>query len=277
MSLRILVPTITLLAVTACDQPRQTDTPLAEATVRDLRGDEFTYEVNGEPFTGYVAYDANSSGVPGVLVVHQWWGHSDYVRMRADMLAEMGYTALALDMYGAGKVADHPESAQAFMMEVMNNIDTGAERFATALEILKQHPTTDSTETAAIGYCFGGAVVLEMARRGMDLDAVASFHGSLVTPTRADSGGVVARILVLHGADDPLVPQEDVDAFKEEMAAAGADMRFVAYPGAVHAFTDTAATRKGEAFGLPLRYDADADSASWAELGTLLEEVFGEG
>lgn len=264
-----------MLLLGACAEPQQMDPPADEPTVRDLRGDEFTYEVDGEPFTGYVAYDANSSGVPGVLVVHQWWGHSDYVRRRADMLAEMGYTALALDMYGVGKVADHPESAQAFMMEVLNNLDAGVERFSTALEILKEHPTTDSTMTAAIGYCFGGGVVLEMARRGLDLDAVASFHGGLSSNTAVEPGDIKAKILVLHGADDPLVTPEELDAFKQSMETAGADMRFVSYPGAVHAFTDTAATRKGEMFGLPLRYDAAADSASWAEFSAFMEEVFG--
>jgi dienelactone hydrolase len=178
-------------------------------------------------------------------------------------------------MYGVGKVADHPESAQAFMMEVLNNIDAGAERFEAALTILKNHPSTDSTMTVAIGYCFGGGLVLEMARRGSDLDAVASFHGGLMTPTRAEPGVVKARILVLHGADDPFVEPEQIDAFKAEMDAAGADMKFVAYPGAVHAFTDTAATRKGEAFGLPLRYNEKADRESWAEFTNFLNEVFG--
>ena len=272
-----LFPTIALLAIlSACAEP-PADTSLEEVTVRDLRGDEFTYEIDGQPYIGYIAYDANSSGSPGVLVVHQWWGHDEYVRMRADMLAEMGYTALALDMYGGGKTADHPESAQAFAMEVLSNLDAGAERFAAALDTLKRHPSTDSTMTAAIGYCFGGAIVLEMARRGLDLDAVASFHGILSTPTKADSGRVQAKILVLHGADDPFVPQEQVDAFKSEMDSAGVDMRFVAYPGVVHAFTDTSATRKGETFNMPLRYDAYADSASWAELSAFMAEVFGEG
>jgi dienelactone hydrolase len=264
-----------LVFLGACAQPQQQG-EAAEATVRDLRGDTFTYDVDGQKYTGYIAYDANSSGVPGVLVVHQWWGHSDYVRMRADLLAQMGYTALALDMYGEGKVADHPETAQKFAQEVFSDMDGAARRFNAALEILKNHPTTDSTKTAAIGYCFGGAVVLEMARRGLDLDAVTSFHGTLDTPTKAGPGDIKARILVLNGADDPFVPQESIDAFKKEMAAAGADMRFVSYPGTVHAFTDPDATEKGQKFNLPLRYSPTADRESWAEFSAFMAETFGE-
>lgn len=264
-----------LLPFFGCTQPKQEAPPAEEPTVRDLRGDAFTYDVDGKSYQGYIAYDANSSGVPGVLVVHQWWGHSDYVRMRADMLAEMGYTALALDMYGVGKTADHPETAQKFAEEVFNNMDAAAKRFNAALKILKEHPTTDSTKTAAIGYCFGGAVVLEMARRGADLDAVTSFHGTLSTPTTAGPGDVKAKILVLEGADDPFVPQDQIDAFKQEMEAAGADFRFVAYPGVVHGFTDPDATEKGEKFDLPLRYNATADRESWAEFTAFMEDVFG--
>jgi len=249
---------------------------VTEPTVRDLRGEEFTYDVDGEPYSGYIAYDANSSGVPGVLVVHQWWGHSDYVRRRADMLAEMGYTALALDLYGQGKIATHPDDAQAFMMEVLNNLDAGVKRFETALEILKEHPTTDSTKTAAIGYCFGGGVVLEMARRGLDLDVVASFHGGYASDTEMTPGTIKTKILVLHGADDPFSPAEQIDKFKSDMAAAGVDMRWISYPGAVHGFTDPDATARGEEFGLPLRYDAAADSASWSEFGAFMTEVFGD-
>jgi dienelactone hydrolase len=274
--LRVLSILVLTTLLSACAQPQESQPQVEEPTVRDVRGEEFSYEVDGEPYTGYIAYDANSSGRPGVLVVHQWWGHSDYVRRRADMLADLGYTALALDMYGAGKVADHPDGAQAFMMEVLNNLDAGVERFQTALEILKEHPSTDSTKTAAIGYCFGGGVVLEMARRGLDLDAVASFHGGFASETRIGPGDVSAKILVLHGADDPFMQPEQIEAFKTEMTAAGADMRFVSYPGAVHGFTDSSATRKGEAFGLPLRYDAAADSASWSELRGLLVELWGE-
>jgi dienelactone hydrolase len=257
------------------------DAPAGEAAeaqaTPEVVGEEVAYEVDGVLLTGYIAYDANRTGErPGVLVVHEWWGHNDYVRERARMLAEMGYTALALDMYGDGKQAEHPGDAQTFMMEVLNDMDAGAARFDAALALLQDHVTTDASRTAAIGYCFGGGVALEMARMGRDLDAVASFHGSLATESPAAMGDITARLFVAHGADDPFVPPAEVEAFQAEMEAAGADMRFVAYPGAVHAFTNPVATAKGEEFGLPLAYNEAADQQSWAELEAFFGEVFEE-
>jgi dienelactone hydrolase len=238
-------------------------------------GEEIDYDVDGVKLTGYLAYDDAIDGPrPGVLVVHEWWGHNDYVRMRADKLAEMGYTAFALDMYGDGKSATHPEDAQKFMMEVFSNMEAGRKRFEAAREILESHASSDADKTAAIGYCFGGNIVLQMARAGMDLDGVASFHGNLSTQNPAQPDTIQAPILVLHGADDPFVPAEQVDAFKAEMEAANADMTFIAYPGAVHAFTNPDATKAGEEHGLPLVYDEEADTQSWAELESFLDEVF---
>lgn len=247
------------------------------AGASDITGEEVSYEVAGVKLTGFLAYDASSSDPrPGVLVVHEWWGHNQYVRDRALMLAEMGYTALALDMYGDGKQADHPEDAQKFMMEVLGNMSAGQTRFEAARSVLENHASTDAGRTAAIGYCFGGAVVLQMARSGMDLAGVASFHGNLSTKTPAQPGAVKARLLVLHGADDPFVPAEQVAGFKQEMSDAGAEMRFIAYPGAAHAFTNPGATQKGEKFDLPLAYNKEADQASWVELERFLENVFSE-
>ncbi|HVS17277.1 MAG TPA: dienelactone hydrolase family protein [Planctomycetota bacterium] len=241
----------------------------------DLRAREVVYSVGDLELRGYLAYDAALAGPrPGVLVVHEWWGHNDTTRRRARMLAEMGYVALALDMYGDGKRAEHPTDAQAFAGEVMSNKDVAVARFVAARELLTAQPQCDPERVAAIGYCFGGGVVLHMARIGLDLDAVASFHGSLKTDTPAEPGGVSARVLVLHGADDPFVAPEDVAALKAEMAAAGADWTFVAYPGVVHAFTNPDATALGERFDLPLVYDAEADRASWAELERFLAQTF---
>lgn len=238
-------------------------------------GEEIEYDVDGVKLTGYLAYDDAVEGArPGVLIVHEWWGHNDYVRMRADMLAGMGYTALALDMYGDGKSTTHPEDAQKFMMEVFNNMEAGKKRFVAAREILESHATSDAEKTAAIGYCFGGNIVLQMARSGMDLDGVASFHGNLSTQNPAQPGAVKAPMLVMHGADDPFVPAEQVDAFKSEMEAAGADMTFIAYPGAVHAFTNPGADELGKANNLPLAYNEEADRESWAELEKFLGKVF---
>ncbi len=236
---------------------------------------EVSYEVGGVKLKGFMAYDETLAGKrPGVLVVHEWWGHNDYVRTRARMLAEMGYTAFALDMYGEGKLAQHPADAQKFMMEVLGNIAAAEARFEAARKILREHASSDDTKIAAIGYCFGGAVVLHMARAGVDLDGVASFHGNLSTQTPAVQGAVKARVLVLHGADDPLIPPEQVEAFKKEMEQAKVDMKLIAYPGAVHSFTNPGATVVGEALKMPLAYNESADQKSWAELDRFLEEIF---
>jgi len=192
------------------------------------------------------------------------------------MLAAMGYTALAVDMYGDGKQADHPGDAQKFMMEVLNNMEAGTNRFNSAKALLQQHAATDASRIAAIGYCFGGAIVLHMARFGVDVKGVASFHGSLGTQAPAEPGLVRARSLVAHGADDPFVPAEEVATFKREMADAGVDLKFIAYPGAVHAFTNPGATALGEQFDLPLAYNEAADTQSWAELEVFLREVFAD-
>jgi dienelactone hydrolase len=241
----------------------------------DVRTETVTYTAGGATCTGYIAWDASKPGRrPGVLVVHEWWGHNEYVRRRARMLAEMGYTAMALDMYGDGKVAAHPDDAGKFMNEVLANMDVGKERFVAAQRVLAGHPSTDPAHLAAIGYCFGGAVVLAMARQGMPLDAVASFHGSLATKTPAKPGAVKARVLVCHGADDKFVSMQDVAALQQEMRAAGADCEVVVYPGAVHGFTSVEADENGKKFNLPLAYNKAADEASWAKLRTFLQQSF---
>jgi dienelactone hydrolase len=249
--------------------------PEPAAPASTVVSQELSYEVGGVKLVGYLAYDGATSGPrPGVLVVHEWWGHNDYARSRADMLAKLGYTALALDMYGDGKRAAHPDDAKKFMMEVLGNIDTAEARFTAALKLLQEHETTDPQKTAAIGYCFGGAVVLHMARVGTDLDGVASFHGNLSTKSPAQKGVVKARVLVLHGAADPLVPAEQIAAFEKEMDEAGVDMKLIAYEGAKHAFTNPSATELGAKFKLPLAHHPEADQKSWAELQVFLKSLF---
>lgn len=240
--------------------------------------EERTYEAGGATCTGFLAYDANQEGPrPGVLIVHEWWGHTDYVRDRARQLAAMGYTAFALDMYGDGKRADHPADAQKFMMQVFENMPDGVARFAAARALLEAHPSTDPEKTAAIGYCFGGAIVLGMARQGADLDAVASFHGSLATETPAQPGAVRARVLICHGGDDQMVPRELVAQVEAEMLAGGSpEVRSAIYAGAMHGFTNPAATAKGKEFEIPIGYDAKADAQSWAELQRFLAAAFEE-
>jgi dienelactone hydrolase len=238
-------------------------------------GQEVQYRSGDTVLKGYLAYDDSIPGRrPGILVVHEWWGHNAYARKRARMLAELGYTALAVDMYGEGKKAAHPDDAGRFSSELKQNLPLAKTRFIAALELLKQHPTVDSKHTAAIGYCFGGGIVLEMARAGLDLDGVVSFHGSLGTATPARSGVVKAKVLVLNGADDPFVKPEHIARFKEEMKAAGVPYRFVNYPGARHSFTNPDADSFGRRFALPLAYNLEADIQSWRAMQEFFDELF---
>lgn len=240
-----------------------------------VTGREVSYQAGDTTLKGYLAYDDAVTGKrPGILVVHEWWGHNAYARKRADMLAALGYVALAVDMYGEGRTADHPEDAGKFAASVRNNLPLMKARFLAALDYLKRQPAVDPQRMAAIGYCFGGGVVLEMARQGVDLDAVVSFHGSLGGGSTAGPGAVKARILVANGAADPFVTQEQIAAFKAEMDAAGADYTFINYPGARHSFTNPQADRFGERFDLPLAYDAAADAASWEAMQELFDAVF---
>lgn len=241
----------------------------------EVVGEEVEYRDGDKTFKGYIAYDASvKEQRPGILVVHEWWGHNDYARMRARMLAEQGYTALAVDMYGEGKMADHPKDAGLFAGEVKKNMDVAAARFAAAEKLLQSHSSVNSSDISAIGYCFGGGIVLEMARRGMDLDAVASFHGSLGTSTPAKPGAVKAKVLVYNGAADPFVKAEDIAAFKAEMEQAGVDFSFTNYPGAKHSFTKLGADAFGKQFDLPLAYDKVADEASWSATLQALGEIY---
>lgn len=236
------------------------------------------YQVDDETYTGYIAWDDAIEGPrPGVLVVHEWWGHTDYVRSRADKLAAEGYTALALDMYGSGKVAEHPDDALAFMQAVTENKGVAEKRFRAAWQLLSADQQVDGERIAAIGYCFGGSTVLNMARQGSPaLKGVVSFHGGLATDTPAQKGNFSTPVLVLNGAADPMVPPEQVQAFEQEMSNAGADFRVVNYENAVHGFSNPGATLLGERFNMPLAYDEVADRDSWQEMKKFLQRVFSE-
>ena len=238
----------------------------------DVKTRELEYRQGETVLQGFIAWDDAARGKrPGVLVVHEWWGHNEHARNQARRLAEAGYVGLALDMFGKGKVATHPQDAQAFVNEVTKDPAVLAARFNAALEQLKRDPHVDTTRIAAIGYCYGGAVVLDMARAGAPLGAVVTFHGALATKTPAQSGKVKARGLVLTCGADPFVPPEQVEAFKREMQAAGGRFEVISYPGAKHGFTNPDAAK----YGMPqLAYDADADRQSWTAMLKLFKEVF---
>lgn len=241
----------------------------------EVKTEEVQYSSGGVTFQGYLAYDdANTGKRPGILVVHEWWGHNEYARMRARMLAELGYTALAVDMYGEGKQASHPGDAGKFANEVFSNLPAARERFLVAMDLLKKHETVDAKNIGAIGYCFGGGIVLAMARMGVDLKGVVSFHGSLGTQEPAKAGKVKARVLVCNGADDPFVPQKDIDAIKKEMKKAKVDFTFKSYPGALHSFTNPGADDVGKEFNLPLAYNEEADKKSWNDMQQFFKKAF---
>ena len=241
----------------------------------NIRTEDLTYTAGDTTCKGYVACDgAAGEPRPGVLVVHEWWGLDDYIRGRARMLAALGYTALAVDMYGDGRTAADPDGAGALMNAVLGDMDAGTARLKAAFDVLAGHPSVDAGRMAAIGYCFGGAMVLHGARIGMDLKGVVSFHGVLGSFHKPEKGGVRARVLVCHGAADALVSEEEIAGFKQEMAEAGADCRFVAYEGALHGFTNPEATANGEKYGLPLKYDAAVDKRSWDDMQALFSEIF---
>lgn len=236
---------------------------------------EIDYSDGSTTMKGFLAYDnSNKDKRPGVIVVHEWWGHNDYARMRAKMLAKLGYVAFALDMYGEGKTANHPKDAGKFAGEVRQNMPVAEQRFLAAIKILKDQEMTDKNKIAAIGYCFGGGIVLEMARRGVELAGVVSFHGSLGTSSPAQKGVVKARILVLNGAADPFTKPETIAAFKQEMKQAAVDYKFINYPDAKHAFTNKDADKFGKQFGIPLAYNAKADKQSWKEMQKFLHKIF---
>ena len=211
---------------------------------------------------GYLAYDGAKEGQrPGVLVVHEWKGLNDYAKRRARQLAELGYIAFAADLYGKGVLAkDHPEAA-ALSGALRNDRKRMRERVKAGFEVLKQYPLTDPKRLAAVGYCFGGMAALELARSGEELKGVVTFHGALSNPHPEDAKNIKARVLVLHGAEDPNVPAQEVAAFEQEMKAAGA----------VHSFTVPEA---GNDPSKGVAYNAQADKESWDEMKRFLEGIF---
>lgn len=228
------------------------------------------YEVAGQKMEGFLAYPLEHGNGAAVVVVPEWWGVNDYARRRATQLAELGYAAFAVDMYGQGKVTGDAKQAGAWAGEIRGKPELLRQRFDAGVQTLASLKFVDARRIAAIGYCFGGAVCLDMARAGSDLKGVVSFHGSLKTQTPAEKGKVQARVLVLHGADDPMVPAEEVAAFEREMKNADVNYRLVAYPGAVHSFSNPDADKAG----IPgVAYQREADEKSWEEMKRFLEEV----
>jgi len=233
------------------------------------------YRAGSVTLKGLLVYDDAVKGKrPGVIVVHEWWGLNNYPKDRAQMLAKLGYVAFAADMYGDGKTADTPADAQTLAGESMKDPNLLKSKFLAAREVLARDEHTDPNQIAAIGYCYGGGVVLNMARAGVDIKAVVSFHGSLGAVIPAEKGKVKAKILVCAGAADKFISAEDVKTFKNEMKSNDADMKYIDYEGALHAFSNPAATAIGKKYNMPIAYDEKADKQSWSDMQKFLKSVF---
>jgi dienelactone hydrolase len=230
------------------------------------------YDDHGTKLTGHLYWDDGKAGKrPGVVVYHEWWGLNDYAKKRARMLAELGYVAFAADMYGDDKVTASPDQARQWMQQVTVDVDLWRERANLGLAQLKASELVDTQKLAAIGYCFGGGTVLQMAYGGADLKGVVSFHGSLPAAPEEAKGKVKPEILALHGQADAMIPPEIVQNFEAKLTAADANWELISYGGVRHAFTNPDAGKAGIA---NLKYDAKADARSWARMQDFFAEVF---
>lgn len=241
----------------------------ANAAIKKM---EVIYKEGKTELAGYLVYDESSRAVrPAVIVIHDWMGNGDYSKMRAEQLAEMGYVAFAADIYGKGVRATDPKKASELAGKYKSDRKLFRARAKAAYDFLQTKSFVNKEKIAAIGYCFGGTGVLEMARSGLPLAGVISFHGGLDNPTPADAKNIKTKVLVAHGAIDPYVPAEQVAQFQKEMNDAKVDYEFIAYSGAVHAFTEKHAGNdptKGAA------YNEEADRRSFARMKSFFEEVF---
>jgi len=258
VAMRILTLGLAVLMVTS----------VANATVQTK---VVQYKQGDAVLEGYLAWDDATQGQrPGVLVVHEWTGLGDYAKTRARQLAKLGYVAFAADIYGKGIRPKTPQETGAQAGIYKQDRALMRARVQAGLDVLRHDPRCNPKHVAAIGYCFGGTCVLELARSGADISGVVSFHGGLDTPTPADAKNVRCKVLVLHGGDDPHVPRKDVEAFEDEMRAGGVDWQLVVYGGAVHAFTNSAS---GNDKSRGAAYDARADRRSWEAMRAFFAEI----
>lgn len=257
-----------LLAVAAAALGVAASTARAAVQTRTIE-----YRQGETVLEGYLAVDDAVTGRrPGVLVVHEWKGINPYVRRRVEQLAGLGYVAFAADVYGKGVRPSTVQEAAALAGRYKGDRPLLRERVKAGLAELRRQPGVDPARIAAIGYCFGGTAVLELARSGADVRGVVSFHGGLDSPTPADAKNVKAKVLVLTGANDPNVPPAQVRAFEEEMRGAGVDWQLVEYSGAVHGFTNP---DNGGDVSKGVAYDAAADRRSWIAMKDFFAELFG--
>ena len=246
----------------------------ANGPVPSLKEEAVTYSSNGVTLKGIIVYDSNIKGKrPAVVVVPEWWGLTDYAIMRARMLAELGYVAMAADMYGDGKIAADPGEAQALATPFYQDPQLAKTRLEAAVARIKGNAQTDPGQIAAIGYCFGGYVVLNAAKLGSDLKGVVSFHGGLTgAPVKKEL--LKAKILVCHGGSDKFVSMDDYNSLKHKLDSIGADNTFRIYANATHAFSNPDATANGKKFNMPIEYNQQADKDSWSDMKEFLAGIF---
>ena len=272
MTMAILCMSLAAVSCNSSQDSEQKESTSAKDSSNIIE-DKTTYESNGKTYDAYVTYDENIKGKrPGILVVPEWWGLNDYTRSRAKQLAELGYAAMALDVYGNGKQGNTPEEAGKLASTYYNDLSLTRVILDAALVKFKTYPEVDSTKMGAIGYCFGGAVVLNAAKLGIDLKGVVTFHGGL-EGVKPDKEKIKAKILVLHGAADQF-ENPHVAQFKKEMDSAGVDYTFKEYAGATHAFSNPNATEVGKKFNMPIAYNEAADKASWEDMKKFFKEIF---
>lgn len=261
---KILLSLLTLAFLTSCASYKKNN---------DFTEEKIDYSTDKTQLKGILYQPKSKKSKGGVLVIHEWYGLNEYAQKRARQLAAKGYTTFAVDMYGDGKVASHPKDANAFMMESLKDPAELKNRFEAAIKVLTEKGGADSKKIAAVGYCFGGAIALNMARAGLDLAAVASFHGSLGTNVRAKKGSIKGKVLVGNGGADPMVPTKDVAAFMDEMHQAQVDVEFLNFKGVLHSFTVKGSEKTGKKYDLPLAYNKEADKKSWKALMGLLKST----
>lgn len=238
-------------------------------------GEEISYKsADGTVLKGYVAYDEAKKGKrPAIIVIHEWWGNNEYSRHRADMLAQLGYIAIAVDMYGNGKEGPTPKEAGELAGPFYSNPQLAKERIEAAVNKIKEYAETDASQMACIGYCFGGSMSLTAAKLGMDFKGVASFHGGLAG-IPAEAGKTKAKILVCHGAADKFISDEEVKNFRHNLDSVKVDYQFISYPDATHAFTNPGSTANGQKFNIPIAYNAAADKKSWEDMKDFFKTIF---
>jgi dienelactone hydrolase len=247
---------------------------LGASAMGAIKTETIEYKQGDTTLKGYLAYDDSGPAQrPGVLVVPEWWGLNDYAKGRAEQLAKLGYVAFAADMYGDGKTTDDIKAAPALSGPLMEDRSLMRARVNAAFDQLKNRPEVDPAKLAAIGYCFGGTSVLELARSGTPLLGVVCFHGGLATPHPDDAKNIKGRVLVLTGANDAFIPPAQRDAFAKEMADAKVNWEMDVYSDAVHAFTNPTAG----SHGVPnIQYNKEADERSFARMQAFFGEIFGQ-